>query len=231
MSDVGGTIPRATHVPLERSTPGVEVTTIARAEDVHTFWFADVLDDPAAAKARNEVWFRTSRDFDAEIRTRFEPTIAAAARGELNAWEARPGSAVALVIVLDQFPRNVYRNTPGAFAHDALALGAAKRALAAGHFQALSVPERTFVVMPYQHVEDVAGQEEGVRLFERVRDEAPAEWKAFAEHHLGYARGHLEIVRRFGRFPHRNGVLGRESTPAELEYLESKPESFGQGVS
>src|SRR3954470_13173308 len=91
-------------------------------ESIHRFWFADTLDDPAAAQSRNEIWFGTSDDFDAECRRRFEPAIGAAARGELASWEDTPRSCVALVIVLDQFPRNIYRNTAAAFAHDALAL-------------------------------------------------------------------------------------------------------------
>jgi uncharacterized protein (DUF924 family) len=200
----------------------------AQPQEVHAFWFADSLGDPAAAVARNQVWFRSTPDFDEEIRRRFEPTIAAAVRGELNGWEDAPGSAVSLVIVLDQFPRNVYRNTAAAFAHDALAFAVTKRALTAGYLKALSVPERMFLLMPYQHVEDVREQEDGVRLFEHACAEAPARWEPFARHSLDFARRHLEIVRRFGRFPHRNAVLGRAPTEAEREYLATQPDTFGQ---
>ena len=198
-------------------------------EDVHRFWFEGSTGDPQAAAARNSVWFGTSKAFDAAIRQRFVPTIAAAARGALNDWERAPQSSVALVVVLDQFPRNVNRGTPEAFANDTLALGVTRRALASGQLDALSVPERAFLLMPYQHVEDAAAQREGLRLFERVRDEAPHAWRSYAEGIVDYARRHLDIVERFGRFPHRNAVLGRSNTPAEQEYLDSNPDAFGQG--
>jgi uncharacterized protein (DUF924 family) len=203
----------------------------ASPEDVHRFWFADALNDPQAAKARSDIWFRSSREFDEEIRERFEPTLAAAAQGKLSAWEHAPRTSVALVIVLDQFPRNAYRNTARAFEFDPLALAVTKRALANSDMDDLAVPERAFLLMPYQHVEEEGSQREGVRLFERLALEAPAEWRAFAENTLQFARRHLEIIERFGRFPYRNAVLGRTSTPAEREYLDSKPETFGQGGS
>ena len=204
------------------------MTTHASLDEVHRFWFADTLDDPAAAIERNKIWFGTSAQFD-DACGHFEPAIGAAARGELDEWERTPRSSVSLVIVLDQFPRNVYRGTAAAFAHDALALQATRRALAAGHLDRLSVPERAFLLMPFQHVEDVAIQREGVALFEHSHAAAPAEWKTFAQNNLDFARKHLEIVERFGRFPHRNAVLGRPSTAEEVEYLASKPDSFGQG--
>ena len=206
------------------------MTAVAASfEDVHRFWFADSLGEPAAALARNRLWFGSSPALDAEIREHFGPTIAAAARGELAAWETAPQSCVALTIVLDQFPRNVHRGSADAFAHDALALGVTQRALAAGHFDALSVPERAFLLMPYQHVEDAAQQREGLWLFERMHAEAASEWREFTAGVVDFARRHVDILERFGRFPHRNRVLGRASTAAEREYLESKPETFGQG--
>jgi uncharacterized protein (DUF924 family) len=202
----------------------------ASADDVHRFWFADTIDDPQAAKARSDVWFRSSKAFDQEVRRRFAPTILAAAGGELSAWEDAPRSCVALVIVLDQFPRNAYRNTAAAFEHDRLALAVTRRAIAVGYLDdALSMPECAFLLMPYQHVENEAKQREGLRFFERLVALAPPEWRPFAENSFQFARRHLEIVERFGRFPHRNAVLGRPSTAAEREYLDSKPETFGQG--
>ena len=174
------------------------------------------------------MWFGSSTAFDEEIRRRFETLIAAAAREELAQWEQTAQSCVSLVIVLDQFPRNVYHDTAAAFAHDEHALGLTKRAVAAGYLPALSVPERVFLLMPYQHVEDAATQREGMALFERVCDDAP-EWREFAENTLQFARRHLEIIERFGRFPHRNRALGRISSAEEQEYLDSNPDAFGQG--
>jgi uncharacterized protein (DUF924 family) len=199
------------------------------AEEVHRFWFADAIDDPQAARARSAVWFRSSPEFDQQIRDRFMPAMLAAGRGDFDSWKDAPRSCVSLAIVLDQFPRNAYRNTSSAFKYDDLALSATRHGVAAGHLEALSVPERAFLLMPYQHAEDIAIQRESVRLFERVCAEAPGDWRAFAENNLRFARAHLEIVERFGRFPHRNAALGRSATPGESEYLQGKPESFGQG--
>ena len=198
-------------------------------EDVHRFWFADALYDVRAAEARRDLWFRCAPSFDEEVRRRFAPTIAAAAGGELSSWQCSPQSCVALVVVLDQFPRNVFRNTAAAFANDALALRVTQRALAAGYLARLTIAESIFLLMPFQHVEDVMLQREGVAWFDRLSDAAPAEWRDFAAQSARSMSKHLQIVERFGRFPHRNTAWGRVSTPAEREYLESKPETFGQG--
>lgn len=200
----------------------------ASPDDVHGFWFADTIDDPQAAGARNAMWFGVSPQIDQQVRERFESTIDAAARGELSAWEEQPRSGVSLVIALDQFPRNAYRNTDAAFEHDALALAVTRRAVAAGYLDVLSVPERVFLLMPYQHLEDLVAQKEGVRIFECICDAAPAPWRTFAGNTLDFARRHLAIIERFGRFPHRNRTMGRSSTAAERDYLESTPETFGQ---
>ncbi len=205
------------------------MTQIATPDEVHRFWFADADDDPQAAGARGAVWFGSSADFDKEVRERFEPTIAAAARGALDTWRDAARSCVALVIVLDQFPRNVYRHSARAFAYDSLAFDVTKHAVEAGYLAALSIPERAFLLMAYQHVENVALQREGLVLFGQVHAEAPAEWRSFTENTLKFAQRHVGIVERFGRFPYRNAVLGRSSTPAEREYLDSNPEAFGQG--
>jgi uncharacterized protein (DUF924 family) len=197
-------------------------------EDVHRFWFSDAVDDPPAAKARIDVWFGTDPEFDRLIRERFTPVILTAARGERSTWKDAPRSCVSLAIVLDQFPRNAYRNTARAFEYDDAALSVARHGIAAGYLDALSVVECTFLLMPFEHAEDIAAQRESVELFERVCAQAPRAWKSFAQNHLQFARAHLEIVERFGRFPHRNAVLGRNPTPAEREYLDSSHESFGQ---
>jgi len=208
---------------------GTMDTAHASYEEVHGFWFADTLSDPHAAGTRSAVWFGSSLQFDQQVRDRFDATIAAAAQGHLSEWENVPRSAVSLVIVLDQFPRNVYRNSAAAFKRDGFALAITKRAVAAGYVDALTVPERAFLLMPYQHVENLVTAQEGLRLFERVYNEAPASWRIFAKNTFQFARRHLEIIERFGRFPHRNSIMGRRSTAAEREYLESKPETFGQG--
>ena len=130
--------------------------------------------------------------------------------------------------MLDQFPRNIHRAREAAFAHDDQALRVARRGVAVGHLEALTTMEQAFLLMPFQHCEDLDCQREGLALFERMLAGAPAPWHAVAENVVNYARLHLELVERFGRFPHRNAILGRASTPAELEYLNSGAETFGQ---
>jgi uncharacterized protein (DUF924 family) len=159
-------------------------------------------------------WFTRDEAFDASVRENFLATYQAAAAGELSDWEATAEGALALVIVLDQFPRNMFRGHPRSFATDPQARAAAKNAVARGFDLALPPVQRPFIYMPFQHSENLADQEESLRLFHRLAAEVPA-----MAGYIEYAEHHLEVVRRFGRFPHRNAVLGRASTAAELEFL------------
>jgi uncharacterized protein (DUF924 family) len=197
-------------------------------EEVHEFWFADALTDPEKAKTRMTFWFRSTPDIDALITQRFVTVVQDAASGVLAAWtlKARPG--LAFIIVLDQFPRHSGRGTAAAFAHDRQALIVARRGVAAGFLDALTTVEQAFLLMPFQHSEDLACQREGMRSYEQLVKAALPEWRAIAEDMLRYARMHLELIERFGRFPHRNRILGRDSTPEERAYLSSNSESFGQ---
>lgn len=153
-------------------------------------------------------WFTADPGFDAACRT-YLPLHEAAARGELRAWEETPEGALALVLLLDQFPRNLFRGTPRAFATDGLALAAAERALARGHDRAIEPTLRIFLYMPLIHAEDLELQERSVALFTALG--LPV--------HLEAAIEHRDLIRRFGRFPHRNAVLGRPETAAERDYL------------
>lgn len=196
--------------------------------EILDFWFADARTDPARAAARMAFWFKSSPEDDAAITQRFASTLKEAADGSLAHWETDPRSALALVIALDQFPRNIHRGTPSAFDYDREALNVAKHGVAAGHLRALTTIEQAFFLMPFQHCEDRACQREGVALFERMVEEAPPEWRSVAEGMLRYARMHCDIIERYGRFPHRNKILGRTSTSEEQQYLASEHESFGQ---
>ena len=202
-----------------------------RPEDVLEFWFADALSDAAKAAQRMSFWFSSDRETDRDIAQRFSSTLESASGGVLQSWSAEPHSALALVIVLDQFPRNVYRATAAAFAHDLHALEITRQGVAAGHLDFLHPIEQGFFIMPYQHCEDLACQREGLPLFERVVENAAPEWRGLVQGFLDYAVLHLRIIQRFGRFPHRNAILGRESTPEELEYLRSNTGAFGQAIS
>lgn len=168
------------------------------ANDVLTFW----------REAGPQAWFAKDAAFDTRFRTRFERAHEQAASGELSEWEATPEGALALILLLDQFPRNCFRDTPRMFATDSLAVGAADRAVAAGHD--LAVPEdlRAFVYLPYEHAEDMALQDRAVELMRPLGGET-----------LRYAEIHRDVIRRFGRFAHRNKILGRESTPEEQAFL------------
>lgn len=183
------------------------------AEVLH-FWFGD-----AAALRVREEWFRKSEAFDESVRSRFGDTIERALARELDGWSATVSGTLALILVLDQFTRNAFRDTPRAFAGDAQALAHAGRLVYRGRDRDLAPLRRWFVYMPFEHSESLVDQYEAVRLFgalarDGLRD--PLDW----------AFKHLDVVRRFGRFPHRNSILGRDSTPAEIEFLKSPGSRF-----
>lgn len=160
-------------------------------------------------KAGPEKWFAKDEAFDAEIRRRFLGKVEAAARGDLRDWEATPEGIYALLLLLDQFPRNLYRGVPQAFAADALALSVAERAIARGFDQAFDNPERRFLYIPFMHSEDLADQQRCVALCAAADDPEGVK----------HAEIHRDIIRDFGRFPHRNPALGRQTTPEEHDFL------------
>jgi uncharacterized protein (DUF924 family) len=168
-------------------------------QDVVAFW----------KDAGRERWFRKDEAFDEEFRLRFLPAHEAAARGELDGWASTPEGALALLILLDQFPRNCYRATPRMFATDAKAREIARAAHGAGFDQQVDTELRGFFYLPFMHSELMADQDESVKLNESASEES-----------LRYAKHHRAIIQRFGRFPHRNVVLGRESTPEEQTFLQ-----------
>jgi len=188
----------------------------AEARDVLRFWFGEA--QPLFTRPE---WFRKSDAFDREIAQRFGPLIEQALRGELMAWREEAETTLAQIIVLDQFTRNVFRNTPRAFAGDALALAATQAALAAGQDDTLHPLQRLFIYLPLEHAEDLAMQDESLRHFTRL-DAASPDAKGL----LDYAQRHRDIIARFGRFPHRNAILGRASTPEELLFLSQPGSSF-----
>ncbi len=197
-------------------------------EDILVFWFADAAWDPIKAEERHTFWFEANPTTDAAIANQYAQAVYEAGAGHLVEWTSVPRSCLALIILLDQFPRNLYRGTASAFQHDFEALNLSARGLDARFLPKLSVVEKAFFLMPFEHSEDVTVQRRGVRLFEELTEQAPPEWKTCAQRFLDFARSHLAIIQRFGRFPHRYVLLGRESTQAELEYLKSGGESFGQ---
>lgn len=197
-------------------------------EVILEFWFGDAVTDPAKAAARERFWFGVSSETDAIIRERFLPAVEGAARDDLALWALEPRSALAEVILLDQFPRNVWRGTANAFAYDSKALDAARAAVAAGHLERMAPIEQAFLVLPFEHSEVIQDQRESVHLSAMIAAGASAEWRPLLERYLDFAVKHLEIIERFGRFPHRNRVLGRAATREEIVYLDASAERFGQ---
>jgi uncharacterized protein (DUF924 family) len=175
--------------------------------DILTFWFEEI---------ERKLWFNATDAFDAEIRNLFEIDAVTAASsltgGTPHKWEDTPEHSLALILMLDQFPRNMYRDTPGAFAWDDLALGAAQRMVGQGWDLKIPQDRRAFIYMPYMHAEDLAMQDKCVALCDsRLED----------ENTLFHAKAHRKMIAQFGRFPHRNKVLGRESHGAERAYLKA----------
>ena len=175
-------------------------TSIASPETILTFW----------REAGPDKWFTRDDAFDADIREKFGATYEAAAAGQLSAWEASAEGALALAIVLDQFPRNMFRGQARCYAADSQARAVAHRALKRGYEQDVPEAERGFFFLPFMHSEDMADQLRCVALYREAGDE-----------NLRYAERHADIIRRFGRFPHRNAVLGRATTPEEQAYLDN----------
>jgi len=191
----------------------------ADARAVLHFWFG--APGSALHGQRRPEWWQKDPAFDADIRSRFGELIERALRGELADWRARADSALAQVLVLDQLTRNAFRDTPRAFAGDERAFAAARAMVDSGQDEALPPVPRAFVYMPFEHSESLAAQDEGVALFERLAALSP-------EHaeQVDYARRHRAIIARFGRFPHRNRILGRVSTPEEKAFLLQPGSSF-----
>jgi uncharacterized protein (DUF924 family) len=181
------------------------------AREVLDFWFGEP-GSPAHGKSR-EAWFRKDPAFDAEIRARFLALHAAAALGERDHWRKEPATLLALIVVLDQFSRNLYREDPRAFSQDAMALDCAQLMLARGWDARLLPVERQFAYLPFEHAEDLALQDRSVALFAALEDFPETRGLTV------WAEKHRAIVRRFGRFPHRNAALGRASTPEEVAFL------------
>ncbi len=181
------------------------------AEDILTFWFGTT--DLAADIERREVWFRSTPEFDAALRERYTGVQERAGGGAFDRFVDTREDCLALVLALDQFPRNIFRGTPRAFATDAKAREVARTALDRRYDRGLCRSARVFFYLPFEHSESLADQERAVELYRGLEEERS----------LRAALGHRDAIRRFGRFPHRNAVLGRENTPDEAEYLKDPP--------
>jgi uncharacterized protein (DUF924 family) len=193
------------------------------AAAVLSYWFGDErdpIDGLAALERRGAMWFYGGPEVDREIAARFGGDLERARRGELDEWATDARERLALIVLLDQFSRNVFRGTPLAFAQDPTAQRLAVSGLEASMDQSLALHERLFFSLPLSHAEDRILQERGLAYAERVTAEAPSAMRPFYERGLGIVRKHHDVVARFGRFPTRNATLGRAPTPEEITYLE-----------
>jgi uncharacterized protein (DUF924 family) len=203
-------------------------SSLPRAQEVLDFWFGpDPLSPPHFAE-RLHLWFGGDdpedviEERDATIAGRFRPMMDEAAAGALDHWAGSPHRLLALVLLLDQFPRHVHRGRARAYAQDSRALAFTLHALTTGADAALSPAERLFLYLPLQHAESTAMQEESIAAFRRLRDDAPAQHRRLFESALEFAQQHQKVIQRFGRFPHRNAALSRRSTPEEVEFLQRR---------
>jgi uncharacterized protein (DUF924 family) len=196
-------------------------------DDVLDFWLGNISADDTVEETTSKRWWKKDPAFDDLIREKFGDDHARAARGELDAWAETPRGRVALVILLDQFSRNLFRNDPRSFAQDPKALALTEAAVDADEPSRLRGPEIYFLLMPFMHSESLAAQDRGIEQFGAAAARATSEGsKKMLSGAAHYAKLHRDIVQRFGRFPHRNALLGRESTAEEIEFLKQPNSSF-----
>ena len=194
-------------------------------DELLAFWFG-----PEPGPHDFGLWFRASPAVDAEIRERFEPSYRAALRGELDAWDDTSRGVVAKILLLDQLPRNMFRGTAEMFAGDDLAVALAERLIDSGDDRSLACVERLFVYIALEHNEDVERVRSSHRLISALAQECAPEERRRYQAFVRYNRQHLEIVERFGRYPHRNELLGRESTEEEERFLAETSYAFMRSV-
>ncbi|WP_315791309.1 DUF924 family protein [Fischerella sp. JS2] len=191
---------------------------MSQAQEILDFWFGKP-DQPNYGKSQ-DFWFKKKPEFDEQVRTRFVKDYQKAAEGYLDDWMEFPESCLALILLLDQFPRNMFRDTPQAFATDWEALSTAHHAIAQGYDQKLLPVQRWFIYLPFEHSENLEHQRQAVKLFKQLSDDPDS------ASCIEYAIRHMEVIERFGRFPHRNAILGRTSTPDEKEFLKQSNSWF-----
>ncbi|ABW30379.1 DUF924 family protein [Acaryochloris marina] len=195
-------------------------------ETICEFWFGTDQDDLDVIRQRSKLWWSKNPDVDTEIKARFSSYLAKATNGELEGWKQTPLGTLALILLTDQFSRNMYRDTAEAFAYDEIARKLCKQGLKDRTDQSLRPIQRVFFYMPLEHSESLADQEHCIQLFQRLAAESKPHLKDGFEQYIDFAVRHRNIIDQFGRFPHRNALLNRVSTPAEIEFLKTPGSSF-----
>jgi len=195
-------------------------------ESILSYWFGEHPDDATVIREKSDLWWKKNPGVDEEIRRRFETLLESELKGELASWAKSPRGRLARMLLLDQFPRNMYRGSARAFACDERARQLARETLDQSVDRKLRPVERVFLYLPFEHSENAPDQVTGVRLFATLLEEIPETLKPPFRNFLEFAQKHKAIIDRFGRFPHRNALLGRDSTPEELEFLKGPGSSF-----
>jgi len=201
-----------------------------KCAEILNFWFGQNFHHGLPDKSQQARWFSFDPQTDELIRNCFSEDIEAAANGDYAHWCSEPSGRLAVIILLDQFSRNIYRGTAQAFAYDEQAVELVLEGLKLGHDQQLIAAHRIFFYMPLEHSESLAHQKRCLALFQQMYKECNPAIASTIKSNLAYAQQHLDIIERFGRFPHRNAALGRESTPQELAYLQHTSNDFGQNA-
>jgi uncharacterized protein (DUF924 family) len=195
-------------------------------ETILHFWFGSQADDKIVAEERSKLWWSKNPQVDEEIQQRFEPYVTQAGNRELDGWAQSSTGCLALILLTDQFPRHIYRNTSQAFAYDPLARLWCKEGLSKGFQLSLRPLERVFFYLPLEHSESMEDQDRSLALYQELADDADPELRPTFDGFVRFAVRHRDIIKRFGRFPHRNQILGRGSSSEELAFLEEKGSSF-----
>lgn len=195
-------------------------------QQILSYWFGDVVDQPELMQQKLAFWYGKNDDVDNDIRQQFGEHVERASQGDYDDWQKTAEGRLALIILLDQFTRNIYRNTSEVYAADAKALQIAMQGIELGHDQQLQPIHRVFMYMPLEHAEDKLIQQRCVELFEQLANSVPDSQHKLYLNFLDYAIKHQEVVDRFGRFPHRNKLLNRQSTQQEQEFLQQPGSSF-----
>jgi uncharacterized protein (DUF924 family) len=196
------------------------------AESIAAFWFGSHLDNGVVVEQQSSLWWVKNQETDREIRRRFLPGLEAAAAGELDAWRASPRGTLALILLTDQFSRNMFRDSARSFSTDPLARGWAEAAIDSRQDIELRLVERVFLYLPFEHSESLADQRRSVELYRSLLEQAGPGLEGPFRQYLDFAISHRDIVERFGHFPHRNRILDRESSPEEIAFLEQPGSAF-----
>ncbi len=195
-------------------------------QSIFDHWFGSNPDDAGVAAQRSTLWWSKDASVDKEIRSRFRNYVKEAGSGRLDGWAATPRGRLALILLTDQFPRSIFRDTPEAYSYDSMALSWCLQGLETGADRLLRPIERVFFYLPLEHSESLAHQNESVRLFRDLARGVGPDHRTVFEGYVDYATRHRDIIARFGRFPHRNSTLGRKSTPEEHLFLAEPGSSF-----